>query len=381
MNMKRAAQLVGGLLLALLVWRVVLLVSASRQAGGRPSRPPVAIQVEAVRYEPIQETRELTGTIYPQYQYIVAPKVAGRLVAIDVRLGDWLEPGQSIARIDDAEYQQAVLEAEANLRIAQANLAEARSQFALAGQELARVQSLQEKGISSPAELDAATTSHAALQSRISLAQAQVAQRQAALNSARIRLEYTVLRAAEPGFVGERYVDEGSLLAANAPVVAVVGIDTVIVRTTVIERVYGQVQLGQEAAVTVDAFAGQVFAGRVARLAPMLQEATRVAQMEVEVDNRSRQLKPGMFSTVRVVLQQKPEAQVIPTRALVNRQGTRGVFTVQPGQSTAHFVPVRTGIEARERVEVLEPRLEGDIVTLGQHLLEDGSAVLLPAAP
>lgn len=377
MKMRYAVGALGGLLLALLVWRIALLMTGSHEAGVRPSRPPVAVQVDTVRWESIQETRQLTGTVHPLYRYVVAPKVAGRITAINVRIGDWVEPGQTIACIDDAEYQQAVLEAEANLRIAQANLAEAKSQFGLAEQELARVQSLQQKGISSPAELDAASTSYEALKSRISLAQAQVAQRRAALNSARIRLGYTVLRAAEPGFLGERFVDEGSLLAPNAPVVSVVGIDTVIIRTTVIERVYGQIQLGQPAVVTVDAFPDRRFDGRVARLAPMMQEASRMAQMEVEVGNSARMLKPGMFSRVLVVLKQKINAQVVPTRALVNRDGVRGIFAVRPGETTARFVSVETGIQAGERTEITAPRIQGTVVTLGQHLLEDGSPILL----
>ncbi|MFH1567320.1 MAG: efflux RND transporter periplasmic adaptor subunit [Gemmatimonadota bacterium] len=379
MKKRHAVGALGGLVLLFLAWQVVQLVRGSLQGpAARPPRPPVAVQVDTVRWQPIREIRELTGTVHPLYQYVVAPKVSGRVVEIRARIGDWVERGQLIARIDDAEYQQDVLEAEANLRIAQANLAEAGSQLGLAEQELARVQSLQEKGISSPSELDAATTSSAALKSRLSLARAQVEQRQAALSSARIRLSYTVLRTTEPGFVGERFVDEGSLLAPNALVVSVMGIDTVIVRTTVIERVYGLVRLGQTAVVTVDAFPSQSFEGRVARLAPMLQEASRVAQMEVEVANPTRLLKPGMFSKVQVVLAEKDEAQVVPSPALVNRHGVRGLFAVRPGEAEARFVPVQVGIEAGEHAEITAPRIDGVVVTLGQHLLEDGSPVLLP---
>ena len=379
MRTKHALRAIGSLLLLFLIWRIALLVTETVGApSGRPERPPVAVQVDTVRWEPIQETRQLTGTVHALYQYLMAPKVAGRIVQIGVRIGDWVERDQVIARVDDAEYQQAVLEAEANLRISQANLAETEIQFGLSEQELARVQSLQEKGISSPAELDATTSSYDVLKSRISLAQAQVEQRQAALNSARIRLGYTVLRATEPGFVGERFVDVGSLLAPNAPVVSIMGIDTVIVRTTVIERVYGQIRLGQAAQVAVDAFPGRTFEGRVVRLAPMLQEASRVAQMEVEVANDSLLLKPGMFTKVEVVLAEKDRAQVVPSRSLVNRHGVRGLFAVRPGEAEARFVPVQVGLAAGERTEIAAPLIDGVVVTLGQHLLEDGSPVLLP---
>ncbi len=369
----------GGLLLLALGWRIVLLVLASGQTpASRSAQAPVAVQVEAVRREGIRDIRELTGTIFPAYQYVVAPKVAGRIMDIGVRIGDWVEADQVVARLDDAEFQQALLEAQANLRIAQANLAEARSQFALAEQELARVRSLQEKGISSSAELDAAATSFDALESRINLAEAQVQQRQAALTSARIRLGYTVLHASKPGYVGERFVDPGSMLAPNAAVVSIIGIDTVIVRTTVIERIYGQVQAGQPATITVDAFPGQRFAGQVARLAPELREASRVARMEVEVPNAGQQLKPGMFSRVELVLMEKESAQIVPAPALVHRQGVRGVFAVDEGGDTARFISVTVGVETAERIEIITPHIAGKVVTLGHHLLQDGTPVLLP---
>lgn len=364
--------------LLFLAYRIVVLVAGGGEGdSGRFGSPQVAVEVDVVRHEHIQDRRQFTGSIYPLYQYIVAPKVSGRIMEINVRIGDWVESGEVIARIDDAEYQQDVLEAEANLRISQANLAESKSQFELAKQELDRVRSLQEKGIASPSELDAAATNHEALESRVELAQAQVEQRLAALNSAKIRLGYTVLRGTEPGFVGERFVDEGGLLATNSPVVSVIGIDTVIVRTTVIERVYGQIELGQPAQIEVDAYPDKSFDGKVSRLAPMLDQASRVAQLEVEVANDSQLLKPGMFCRVNVVLAEKDSAQVVPSRSVVRRGESEGIFLVDQEGSTARYVPVELGITTPEMSEVLSPPIEGLVVTIGQHLLEDGSRVVV----
>ena len=379
MKKKHVFRIIGILFLLFLMWRIGLLVFKG-QGGTSPrsGRPPVAVAVDTVRYEPIQETRQLTGSIYPLYQYVVAPKVSGRIMRMYKRIGDLVKRDEIIAEIDNAEYEQAVLEAEANQKISRANLTEIEIQLDLAKQELERVQLLQQKGIASPAELDAATTNFHALESRIQLAQAQVEQRQAALNSAKIRLSYTVLRATEPGFVGERFVDEGSLLAPNSPVASVIGIDTVIVRTTVIERVYGHIQTGQSARVEVDAFPGKSFHGRVSRLAPMLQEASRVAQMEVVVANDSLWLKPGMVCQVIVILAEKESAQVVPSQAIVVRNGVDGVFAIQSGESTARFIPVQLGISTQDKTEIVTPKIEGVVVTLGQHLLEDGSAVILP---
>ena len=196
---KNVLKVIGIIFLVFLTWRIFILVKGKSVESSRGvNRPPVAVEVASVRYAPIQEIREFTGSVYPLYQYIVSPKVSGRIIVINKRIGDWIRRGEVIARIDDAEYQQAVLEAEANLKIANASLSESESQYELAKQELERVKSLQEKGIASPSELDAATTSYSAQKSRLKLAQAQIEQREAALTSSRIRLDYTVLSASEP---------------------------------------------------------------------------------------------------------------------------------------------------------------------------------------
>lgn len=363
----------------ILGWRIVLLIiSGDNEKSGRTSRPPVAVEIDSVRFGPLSEVRQLTGTVHPIYQYIVAPKVSGRIVTIHKRIGDWVKAGEIIAQIDDAEYQQGILEAEANLRIAEASLSESQIQLDQARQEKERVESLQAKGIASPAELDAAVSNYSAQQSRQQLALAQVQQRRASLKSANIRLSYTVLTADQAGFIGERYVDEGALLAPNSPVVSVIGINTVIVRTTIIERDYGHIRIDMPATVSVDAFPGQFFPGKVARVAPLLQEASRVAQAEVEVINNLTKLKPGMFARVNVVTASHENTQIVPSQAVVSRDGAMGIFTVDENGSAACYVPVTVGIVTPQFTEILTPALTGRVITLGQHLLDDGSPVLLP---
>lgn len=382
MNRRKIAIIVGALFLALLVWRIaVLLIGGGKVAQRGSGAPPVAVEVVPVMTEPIRELRQFTGSVFPVYQYIVAPKVAGRVTKINKQIGDWVKNGEVIARIDDGEFRQAVLEAEANLRISEANLAETEIQFELSKQDLERVETLQNKGIASSAELDAAVSNYNALESRIKLAKAQVEQRLAALNSARIRQNYTTLTASRPGFVGERFTDEGSMLSANSPVVSVVGIDTVIIRTTVIERIYGQIEIGGSAEVLVDAFPNRVFEGKVVRLAPVLQEASRVAQMEIEVVNDSLLLKPGMFCKVNISLNEKDSAQVVPNEAIVTRDEIKGVFVVREGETTAQWIPVEIGIINSTKTEIASPKLDGKVVVLGQHLLADGSKVMIPKMP
>ena len=338
----------------------------------------MAVETDSVRFGPIREIREFTGSVHPYNQYVVAPKVSGRVVEIRKRIGDRVREGELIARIDDAEYRQAVIEAEANLKIAVASVADARSQLELARDQKERMESLRAKDLASSAELDAAVSDFSAKESRYSLAEAQVEQREASLESSKIRLGYTRLTATRAGYVGERFIDEGALLAPNAAVASVIEIGSIIVRTTITERDYRLIDPGQPAEVAVDAFAARVFTGTVSRIAPMLHEDSRVAQMEVEVRNDSLLLKPGMFARVLVMIASKARARIVPTRSIVSRGGETGIFMVPENESVARYVPVKTGITTPDLTEILSPALEGRAVTLGQHLLEDGSPVLLP---
>lgn len=376
---KRPFVLVPALILAAAVAvRIVLFVGTGSGGAGRGGMPPVAVETDSVRLGPIDEIREFTGSVFPFNQYVVAPKVTGRVVEIRKRIGDRVQGGELIARIDDAEYRQALLEAEANLRIAEASVEEAASQLALSRDQKERMESLREKDLASNAELDAALADFAAKQSRHELARAQVEQRQAALESARIRLGYTRLAAQRAGYVGERFVDEGALLAPNAAVVSIIEIGSVIVRSSVAERDYRLVRPGQPSEVSVDALPDSIFSGRVSRVAPMLREESRMAQIEVEVRNPGLLLKPGMFARIRVRIASRDAAQIVPGRAVVATAAGTGVFVVREGESVARFVPVETGIVAGDRIEIVFPALEGRVVTLGQHLLADGSPVLLP---
>jgi multidrug efflux pump subunit AcrA (membrane-fusion protein) len=154
----------------------------------------------------------------------------------------------------------------------------------------------------------------------------------------------------------------------------------VIVRTTITERDYGLIEAGQPVEVSVDAFPSRSFSGHVSRIAPMLREASRVAQMEVEVANDSLLLKPGMFAGVSVMITSKESAQIVPSEAVVSRGEETGIFVVQGGSAIARYFAVRTGIVTPRLTEILSPRIEGLVITLGQHLLDDGSPVLLPVS-
>jgi len=375
---KKIIVILAAAILIILLWIILRSTGGSGDKSERFNRPSVAVEVDSVRFASVTETRSLTGTVIPLSRYVISPKVSGILMQIRKRIGDKVSAGEVVAKLDNEEYIQAVIEAEANLTITQANLMEAESSLELARQELSRAKSLQEKGIASSAELDGAQTQFNAREAGLKLAQAQMASRQSSLDLARIRLDYTNLSASSAGYIGERFVDEGTLLSVNTPVLSVVTFDRVFIRTSIVERDYSRIQTGMKAVVEVDAYPGRHFYGVVARIAPIIEQNSRNAELELEIPNDSLLLKPGMFARIKLILQHKEKTQLIPSQAVVQQDGKRGVFILNSKETTVSFIPVTTGIVNTDLTEVIEPELNGLVITLGQHLLKDGSHVILP---
>ncbi|MEX0744645.1 MAG: efflux RND transporter periplasmic adaptor subunit [Phycisphaeraceae bacterium] len=381
----KAAPIIGGLvalaLLAVLGWQIALKINAAQEGPPeRRSGGAVAVQTAAVEVGPITESRTFTGTLAARSQFTVAPKIAGRVNRLAVDIGDEIERGQIIAWLDDEEITQQVEGSRAELMVAEATREEARSAQASARRELERVESLREQRIASESELDSARSQFDAAKARLNVAEAQVAQREAALRAAGVRLAYTQVRATWQGddaarVVGERFVDEGDTLAANAPLVTVLNIETLRAVIYATERDYPRLAIGQQAEVTADAYRGESFDARVIRLAPRFREASRQARVELEVANADRRLKPGMFARVRLTLAEHDAATIVPLDAVVTRRDETGVFLTDDEQSTVRFVAVQRGVTDGQRVQVLDPPLTGRVVTLGQHLLEEGSAI------
>lgn len=388
----------GGLLAALLLFggwwwlghdREPAAVSAIRQ------KTAVAVEVMPVRAMELSDIRSLSGSLKANAEFEVAARIGGRVETVEVQIGDEIRRGQIIARLDDDAAIQEREQARAELRVAEASVEEAQSALTLAKAEYARINRLHRQGISAEAELERAQAEQAAAQARLRLAQAQVAQRQALLRAAEIQLGYTQVRAdwsggADTRWVGQRFVDPGAILPVNAPIISVLDLDPVIAVISVGEHDYVRLRPGQHATVRAAALSQFEFPATVMRLAPRLDEDSRQARVELAVSNAEHWLKPGMFVQVEVVLASVSAPVVIPQAALVQRDGETGVFQVEvgvdsddegSGRAVAHFTPVTTGVAEGKWIQILEPELEGWVVTLGQHLLREGEIVRVPQPP
>jgi len=367
------------------VWQKAKRPSERNSARG-PRGAVVAVEAEPVLKATIRDVRRFTGSLRAKAYFVVAPKVSGRLVRLPVDIGTPVARGQLIAVLDDEEYTEYVEQARAELQLAQARVEECCSTLEIAQRNFERARTLREKLIASESELDRAQTAYKVQDAKRKVALAQVAQKQAALKTAQVRLSYTQIRASWEGgdeerIVGERFADEGAMLRANDPIVSVIDIRSLIAVIHVIERDYPRLRAGQEAVVTTDAFPGRTFTGKVVRVAPLLKETSRQARVELEIPNADRLLKPGMFIRAQIEFARHDNATVVPVTALAKRNGKQGVFLANVQDKKARFVPVTLGIVNGEMAEVVAPPLSGLVVTLGQHLLADGVAITLPERP
>jgi len=381
----RPFTIAGLLFLVFLAWQIVGRLADGRGQAGGPRGAAVAVDIAAIERGVIRDIGTFSGTLIPKSYFTIVPKISGRIKELYVDIGDRLARGQLVATLEDEEYQQQVIQAEADMGVAKANLEEAASAQELAKREYDRAKALHQKGILSDAELEAVGSSFSTRDARYKVTQAQIANQQAALETARVRLSYTRIRAAwetegGPRYVGERFVNPGAMLSSNTAILSVIELQPITAVIHVTEKDYFRLKPDQSVLITSGAFPGRDFRGLVARIAPLLKETSREARVEVDVENADGALKPGMFVSARIEFANKADATIVPTSALVNRGALQGLFLADLENKKAVFQPATVGIIEGDRAEIIEPAaLTGYVVTLGHHLLENGTPLILPA--
>jgi RND family efflux transporter MFP subunit len=345
---------------------------------------PVPVEVAPIQRGSIAFQRTFSGELEALAEFVVAPKVNGRVERVIVNVADTVERGQVVAELDNDEYVQAVAQAQADLEVARAKLSEAKSALEIATREFKRTESLLKRGIASDSEFDAASQDQMAKQAQLKVAAAQVTKAESSLETAIIRLGYTQVTAGWTGgsdrrVVAERYVDEGQTVAANAPLLLIVELHPIVGVVFVTEREYAYLSPGQLVSLTTDAYPGEQYEGRIARIAPVFRKSTRQARIEMTIDNPQHRLKPGMFIRATVVLAQEPDATIVPEQALTVRDDRNGVFIVSEDGRSVVWRMVKVGIRENGRVQVKGEGLSGRVVILGQQLVDDGSLIKIAA--
>jgi HlyD family secretion protein len=205
-------------------------------------------------------------------------------------------------------------------------------------------------------------------------------QAQAQLNSLDIMLADHQIRAPIDGVVARRMVDAGSLSDDKSPMFLISDESKLKVLTTVSERNYPLAKVGLKAEVGVDAYPNEKFQGRVEVVSPVIDRATRSAEMEIHLGNADRRLRSGMFARVRVVMGRRP-AVLVPRSAVQRMPGTGTRYAFLAEQGRAKLVNVELGEPYGEQQEITKGLKPGQtVVVRGAGRLTDGMELAVAPA-
>jgi len=378
---------------AMLKFLVVLLIpltisgcSKSSNAEAESAGKAKSITVAAVKRETVPRAIDAVGTLTAVDQVTVSAETDGTVRAILADLGDRVKTGQVLARLDreKQEYsyqqQQAALaralaqygaasadqlpeiEQTPDVRRATAELAQAKRAYARATELSKRKLISQEAFEDAEAELQSRRAQYdVALQNGKNL-RASIEASEATMKLSGRQLRDTEIRAPFDGYVEKRLINLGELVKAQMPVMAIVKLDPLKVTGEIPEKMTPWISTGRPVQVLVDAFEGRTFTGRVTRISPAVNTATRAFPFEAEVPNPDGALKPGTFARVHVESARVDQVLTLPFVALQYRYGANRVFVVkgdrlqmrelQVGERLGDRVEVTSGVTAGEQVAI-----------------------------
>jgi membrane fusion protein (multidrug efflux system) len=322
------------------------------RAAVNPRAAGVPIEIGKIEVTTVNEEVEALGTLAADESVVIAPEIAGRVVALGFREGERVEKGQALVKLDTA-----ILDAE--LKQAQADLSLARDTFD-------RNRALVQRGAGTQVALEQATAQLATNEARIQLAQAKLAQ--------------STIVAPFNGVVGLRSVGVGDYVSVGKTLITLTNIDPIKVDFRVPEIFLSRVKVDQPIKVKVDAVPNKTFEGRIFAIDPVVDVNGRAIRLRAAIPNADLVLKPGLFARIVIVVDQRENALVVPETAVVPDGIGRIVYVVEDGK--AKRVPVELGKRLPGKVEIakgLTP--EAQLVTAGQMRLRDGATVAIKDKP
>jgi RND family efflux transporter MFP subunit len=372
--------------------------TAEAQAKASPTpTPPVDVATAAAVTRGLQRSVEVVGSLVADEEVVVSAQAPGELAQLNVDFGSYVARGQVIAQIDQRDAKLKVEQAEATLKQTMARLGMndgekfdpdrnadvrvAKAQLDWEKMNLDRQARLVENGDVSRALYDQAITTHNLARARYQAAVdavnqqlAVVEQQRASLNLAKKAITDTVVRSPINGAVKEKHASRGSYLPVNGHIVTLVKINPLRLRADIPEYAAASVRTGQTMTLTVEAFAGRTFTGRVVRIGPSLNELTRALTVEAEVANANNLLRPGMFAKSRLITSQDTPAVMVPLRAVQIIAGLNKVFVIENGRASERIV--KTGASDGDLIEVVEGVRPGEnVATSNLDKLQEGSVV------
>jgi membrane fusion protein, multidrug efflux system len=312
--------------------------------------------------EPV--TIEATGSFEAQESSDVAPEASGRVIATPVDVGQFVNAGAVLVRIQGVDAGLRLEEARAAAARAEANVKLAESQNTLAQTTAQRYASLLATGDVSKTVADQARTQAETSVQSVNTARASLAEARAQLALAEKAVADVVVAAPFSGYISDRKVSLGEYVQPSTAVVTLLKIDPLRLRLTIPGVQAGQVTVGQAVTATVDAFPGLTFSGQVTSVNPAISAQARSFIVEARVPNPGAKLKPGMFAVAAIDQGRTARATLVPRKAVVedvntnsfrtfaiDAQGRASLRVVQlAARQQGDTVKILTGIKEGERV-------------------------------
>jgi membrane fusion protein (multidrug efflux system) len=316
--------------------------SAASKPGGKtqnaPAPGPVMVEATKVKLGVSRQNVMAVGTFRSNESVMVRPELASRVVSFNFTEGQKVARGQVLVKLDASLDEALLAQAEASLVLSKANYERAMSLLARqAGTEKA-----------------------------VDEARAALRRDEAIVTLGRARVEKYTLIAPFEGVIGLRRVSIGSYLQTGADIVNLEQIDPLKVDFRVPEMFLAAVQIGQTIALSVDAYAGREFPGKVYAIDPLVDEAGRSIVIRAQVDNPGNTLRPGVFARVALTLATRDNALFVPEQAIVPVGDRLQVYRIVDGKSQPTFV--KAGQREKGQVEILEGITADDMVITAGHL-------------
>jgi len=371
--------------------------SETAQARGREDAAK-PIKTESVRQEALRRSVEVVGTLAAVDEVTVSSEAEGRVARLFSDLGDRVVAGQALLELDrekpqyNLDQQKAALERALakfgatdashlppiektpDVLKAQAELVQAKQAFDRAD-ELNRRQLVPKQTLDdAEAMLQSKQASYdASLQNARNL-RADIAASEAALKLADRELRDTAIRAPFDGYIQKRLVSLGEYVKVQTPVMAVVRVDPLKVTAEIPEKMAPWIKLGQTVELHVDAYPDKTITGKISRISPAVNTATRAFPFEALVPNTDALLKPGTFARVHIESSKVDQVMTLTYAAIQYRYGVNRVFVVDGDHLVARELKV--GERMGERIEVVDGVKPGDAVALTDvDKLSDGTRV------
>ncbi|HSM50574.1 MAG TPA: efflux RND transporter periplasmic adaptor subunit [Thermoanaerobaculia bacterium] len=331
---------------------------------------------------------EVSGVVRARNQVAIHPEISGSVVAVLVRNGDQVAPGQPLVRLDDGPQREQLRQAEAGLLMAEATAAEVRAREAEVRAQVLRTRALADSGLVSELDLETREAQLAAAEAQSAQAEARVAQARAAVAERESALDKTVVRAPATGRVGQRAVEVGMVVSPASTLFLLGDFDDLLVEVPLTQAMLRDVHEGTPVEVGARDRDEAPVRASVSRISPFLEQGSFSTVAEVDLEPGGG-LRPGMFVSVRVLRGESLPATLVPTSAVWEdpRSGAELVFVVEEDDGLAESsgeagaVPERArrvGVrpvrvladgQGRSGVEGVE---EGEwVVSVGQHLLHE----------